>query len=103
MRTMQSRAPAKINVYLRIVGRRPDGYHLLDSLMVPISLYDDIHMSVTRGEQRAAGPGAELEGSCDDPTVPRGATSLAAKAAALVRQGGGLAARFSIPLRKRIP
>ena len=57
MRTMQSLAPAKINVYLRIVGRRPDGYHLLDSLMVPISLYDEIHIAVALGEQRATSPG----------------------------------------------
>ena len=60
MRTMQSLAPAKINVYLRIVGRRPDGYHLLDSLMVPISLYDEIHIAVALGEQRATRPGAAL-------------------------------------------
>jgi 4-diphosphocytidyl-2-C-methyl-D-erythritol kinase len=96
MRAMQSLAPAKINVYLRIVGRRPDGYHLLDSLMVPISLYDDVHMSV-------ASSGAELEVSCDDPTVPGDETNLAYKAAALVCQETGLQGRISIQLRKRIP
>ena len=58
MRTMQSLAPAKINVYLRIVGRRPDGYHLLDSLMVPISLYDDVHIAVASSAQRATSPRA---------------------------------------------
>ena len=64
MRTMQSLAPAKINLYLRIVGRRPDGYHLLDSMMVPISLYDDIHIAVALGERATArargGTGSEL-------------------------------------------
>ncbi len=103
MRTMQSRAPAKINVYLRIVGRRPDGYHFLDSLMVPISLYDDIHITVAHGEERAAPPGAALVVSCDDPTVPGGEANLAYKAAALVCQEAGLQARIDIHLRKRIP
>src|SRR5262249_36224191 len=103
MRTMQSLAPAKINVYLRIVGRRPDGYHLLDSLMVPISLYDDIHIAVASSQQRATSPRAELEVSCDDPTVPGGETNLAYKAAALVCQEAGLQARICIHLRKRIP
>jgi 4-diphosphocytidyl-2-C-methyl-D-erythritol kinase len=100
---MQSRAPAKINVYLRIVGRRPDGYHLLDSLMVPINLYDDISITVAHGEQPAAPPGAALVVHCDDPTVPGGETNLAYKAAALVCQEAGLQARIGIHLRKRIP
>ena len=103
MRTMQSLAPAKINLYLRIVGRRPDGYHLLDSMMVPISLYDDIHITVARGERRGASPGAALVVHCDDPTVPDDETNLAYKAAALVCQEAGLQARIAIHLRKRIP
>jgi len=103
MRTMQSRAPAKINVYLRIVGRRPDGYHLLDSLLVPINLYDDISITVAPGEPPAAHPGVALVVRCDDPTVPGGETNLAYKAAALVCQEAGLQARIGIHIRKRIP
>jgi 4-diphosphocytidyl-2-C-methyl-D-erythritol kinase len=103
MRIMQSQAPAKINVYLRIVGRRPDGYHLLDSLMVPINLYDDIHITVAHGEQRATHSGAVLVVHCDDPAVPSGETNLAYKAAALVCQEAGLQVRIDINLRKRIP
>jgi 4-diphosphocytidyl-2-C-methyl-D-erythritol kinase len=103
MRTMHSLAPAKINLYLRIIGRRPDGYHLLDSMMVPISLYDDIHMTVAPGEQGVTSPGAALVVRCDDPTVPDGETNLAYKAAALVCQEAGLQAQICIHLRKRIP
>lgn len=40
------RAPAKVNLRLRIVGKRSDGYHLLDSLMVPISLYDELFVTI---------------------------------------------------------
>jgi 4-diphosphocytidyl-2-C-methyl-D-erythritol kinase len=103
MRTMQSLAPAKINLYLRIVGRRPDGYHLLDSMMVPINLYDDIHITVARGERHGTSPGPALVVRCDDPTVPDGETNLAYKAAALVCQEAGLQVQIDIHLRKRIP
>jgi len=103
MRTMQSLAPAKINLYLRIVGRRPDGYHLLDSLMIPISLYDEVRITVACGERRGASPEAALSVHCDDPAVPGGETNLAYKAAALVCQEAGLQARISIHLHKRIP
>jgi 4-diphosphocytidyl-2-C-methyl-D-erythritol kinase len=103
MRTMHSLAPAKINLYLRIIGRRPDGYHLLDSMMVPISLYDDIYITVAPGEQGVASPGAALVVRCDDPTVPDGETNLAYKAAALICQEAGLQPKIRIHLRKRIP
>jgi 4-diphosphocytidyl-2-C-methyl-D-erythritol kinase len=103
MQTMHSLAPAKINLYLRIVGRQPDGYHLLDSMMVPISLYDDIHMTVAPGEQGVVRPGAALVVRCDDPTVPDGEMNLAYKAAALVCQEAGLQARICMHLHKRIP
>lgn len=41
------KAPAKVNLFLHITGRRPDGYHLLQSLFCPISLYDHIELSLT--------------------------------------------------------
>jgi 4-diphosphocytidyl-2-C-methyl-D-erythritol kinase len=103
MPAMQSLAPAKINVYLRIVGRRPDGYHILDSLMVPISLYDEISIAVESGAPHAARPRIELVLSCDDPTVPGDETNLASKAAALLCQEVGLQAHIVMHLHKRIP
>jgi len=39
------RAPAKVNFGLRVVGKRADGYHLLDTIMLPVSLYDQIHLA----------------------------------------------------------
>ena len=41
---MKIRAPAKINLTLRVLGKRADGYHLLDTIMAPVSLYDDIEI-----------------------------------------------------------
>ena len=39
---MQLRAPAKINLSFRILHRRPDGFHEIETLMAPVSLYDEI-------------------------------------------------------------
>jgi 4-diphosphocytidyl-2-C-methyl-D-erythritol kinase len=98
---MRLTAPAKINLYLRIVGQRADGYHLLDSLMLPVSLYDTIHL---QGELVARrGRGSAITVTCDDPAVPSDATNLACKAAALLCQEAGVQARLTLHLHKRIP
>lgn len=94
---MRILAPAKINVFLRITGRRPDGYHLLDSLMVPISLCDEIQIETERKT------GSPILVTCDDPTLPVDETNLAYKAAALLCKEANVQARIVIHLRKRIP
>jgi len=96
MSSITVQAPAKVNLSLRIVGRRPDGYHLLDSLMVPVSLCDALTIAVSRGQP-------ELVVTCDDPAVPGGETNLAYKAAALLCGETGVQAEISIALRKLIP
>ena len=44
-------APAKLNLFLHVTGRRPDGYHLLQSLFVPIDWADTLHLE-RRGDGR---------------------------------------------------
>ena len=39
------RAPAKVNLFLEVVGKRPDGYHELRTLMVAVSLYDTLEFA----------------------------------------------------------
>ena len=68
------RAPAKINLFLHIVGKRPDGYHDLFSLMCPVGLYDTLKL---RFDQE------RISVSCAHPDVPEDANNLAVRAANL--------------------
>ena len=93
---MRIRAPAKVNLSLRVVGKRRDGYHLIDTIIAPVSLYDEIEIARAR-------PRAKLSVACDDPKVPSGEKNLAYKAAALLL--GKDAAKYpsAIHIKKRIP
>jgi len=96
-------APAKINVFLRITGRRPDGYHLLDSLMVPINLCDEIKLETWNVERGTWNDARTITVTCDEPTLPTDETNLAYKAAVLLCTEANVQARITIDLRKRIP
>ena len=100
---MKIRAPAKINLRLRVVGKRKDGYHLIDTIMVPVSLYDEIEISKAKGNDRRRTASAKLQVTCDHPLVPQGRKNLAYRAAALLLEKRGIDARVRIHIRKRIP
>ena len=93
---MQVLAPAKINLSLRILGRRGDGFHEIETLMVPVSLCDEIQI-----ERRSGKKGIEFQ--CDDPSVPKGDDNLAVCAANLFLEKTKLDAGVSIDLKKKIP
>ncbi|MDE0343403.1 MAG: 4-(cytidine 5'-diphospho)-2-C-methyl-D-erythritol kinase, partial [Deltaproteobacteria bacterium] len=90
-------APAKINLYLRIEGRRDDGYHLLDTLMVPISLGDDVE--ITRSE---GAPGS-IAVRADDPAVPVGEDNTVHRAARAFQDRTDCREPVAVSIRKRIP
>ncbi len=92
-------APAKINHFLRIVGRRADGYHLIDSVMVPVSLYDKIEITAhpVQGERTCIGL------SCNVPTLPKDESNLAYRAALVFCEEAKVTANIQITLEKRIP
>ncbi len=54
-------APAKVNLGLRVLARRDDGYHLLESLFVPVDLVDDVTLEVERGRPSANGARVTVE------------------------------------------
>jgi len=86
--------PAKVNLYLKVLGRRPDGYHELVTVMQPLSLADELSLILD-------GPGITLE--CDHPQLPRDETNLVVKAAQSFARQTGRPLRARISLRKRIP
>ena len=94
--TVRVRAPAKINLSLRVVGRRTDGYHLLDSYVVPISLFDSIAISI----EPAGVPGISF--SSDHPEL-RGDVDLTVRAARLFMARTGTCLKVDISLTKEIP
>jgi 4-diphosphocytidyl-2-C-methyl-D-erythritol kinase len=93
---MQVLAPAKINLSLKILGRRNDGFHELDTLIAPISLYDEIRIHKGR-----LGNGIEFR--CDDPSVPQGDDNLAVRAAKAFFATTKIEPAVSIELKKKIP
>ena len=84
---MRVAAYAKINWSLRVTGKRPDGYHNIESLFQTISLHDVL--TIDRAEQ--------LSLTCSDPSIPTDDTNLVLRAARAI----GVTAR--IHLGKRIP
>ncbi|HXF91517.1 MAG TPA: 4-(cytidine 5'-diphospho)-2-C-methyl-D-erythritol kinase [Nitrospiraceae bacterium] len=89
-------APAKINVILRVLDRRPDGYHNLWSVMQTVALEDELRLRVRAGQA-----GVMLQ--CDDPTLPTDHRNLVSRAATLALERAGLNVGLEIELMKRIP
>ena len=87
--------PAKVNLFLKVMEKRGDGYHEIRSLMQPVELFDDVILTVSKGD------GITLE--CDVDSVPSGTENLAWKAAALFLKETGIKRAVSIILKKRIP
>jgi 4-diphosphocytidyl-2-C-methyl-D-erythritol kinase len=86
-------SPAKVNLFLAVTGRRPDGYHDLLSVAAPLRW----------GDELAAEPADADTLACDDPAVPTDAANLVLRAAAAFRAAGGGAPALRFALRKRIP
>lgn len=100
---MKIRAPAKINLRLRVVGRRADGYHLLDTIMLPVSLYDEIVIKKRKKIGKKSALKDRLTVTCDDPSVPQGRKNLAYKAASLILTEKGIDEPVEVRIHKRIP
>jgi len=93
---MQVMAPAKINLSLRVLGRRSDGFHEIETLMAPISLCDEIEI-----EQRSCKQ--QIAFRCDDPSVPKGEDNVVVRAANVFFEETKITGGISIVLKKRIP
>lgn len=93
---MQVLAPAKINLSLKILGRRGDGFHEIETLIAPVSICDEINVQKLLGKR-------EIEFECNDPSLPKGDHNLVVRAAKTFFETMKLDAGVSIVLKKNIP
>jgi 4-diphosphocytidyl-2-C-methyl-D-erythritol kinase len=88
-------APAKLNLFLEILGRRPDGFHEIETLMLAVDLHD--RLSFTDD------PSGSIALECDDPALPSGGENLVVKAALELKATAGCTRGASVALEKAIP
>jgi 4-diphosphocytidyl-2-C-methyl-D-erythritol kinase len=94
--TLSLAAPAKINLYLHVTGRRSDGYHELDSLIAFAGVGDTV----------AVAPSGRLTLSVDGPfaeSLPTGSDNIVLRAARALAEAAGIEATAAITLTKRLP
>lgn len=91
---MQVPSFAKINWTLEILGRRPDGYHELRTILQTVDVHDDLIFTLAE---------SQIILTCDNPAVPCDETNLIFRAALLLRELSGCGKGVNIHLIKRIP
>ncbi len=93
---MQLDAPAKINLSFKILKRRGDGFHEIETLMAPISLFD--RLTIAREETEG-----KISFVCSDPSLPVGDDNLVVRAAALFLRATKQRIGLRLELQKNIP
>ena len=95
MKTITLLAPAKVNLTLKVLGKRPDHYHNLSTVFEKINLCDTLRLKRTQT--------GRIRIFCSHPSVPEGPQNLAYKAARLLQKDFALANGVDITIVKRIP
>ena len=93
---MTFHSPAKINLWLRVLGKRPDGFHEVQTRLCRLALGDLVEV-----EHRGAGTDVRL--TCSEPSVPLDESNLAMKALRAFESRTGKQSSWRIHLEKKIP
>jgi 4-diphosphocytidyl-2-C-methyl-D-erythritol kinase len=88
-------APAKVNLFLEVLGKRPDGYHAIETLMLTVGLFDTLVFRT--------GPAPHITLTCTDADLSAGPDNLVVRAARLLQERTGCTLGCQIRLVKRIP
>ncbi|HXP59658.1 MAG TPA: 4-(cytidine 5'-diphospho)-2-C-methyl-D-erythritol kinase [Dongiaceae bacterium] len=92
--TLEKESPCKVNLLLNILGKRPDGFHELETVMQPMAVYDRLTLSRT---------GQRLEMTCNEPALPTDSRNLAYRAAEFFLETARIREGVRLHLEKRIP
>lgn len=91
---VEKKSPCKVNLLLNILGKRPDGFHELETVMHPVNLFDHLVLETAK-------EGIEL--TCSDPSLPTDSGNLVHRAATAFLQTSGKKDGVRIHLEKKIP
>jgi 4-diphosphocytidyl-2-C-methyl-D-erythritol kinase len=92
--TLEKQSPCKVNLLLNILGKRPDGFHELETVFHPVAVFDRLSFSRT-------GQGIQL--TCSEPSLPTDPRNLAYRAAELFLRAAKIKEGVRVHLEKKIP
>jgi len=92
--SLQKQSPCKVNLLLNILGKRPDGFHELETVFHPVNVFD--RLDFARG-------GAAVQLTCNNPALPVDSTNLVHRAATAFLQAARISDGVRIHLEKMIP
>lgn len=98
MNTIVVRALAKINLAIDVLSKRPDGYHEIDMVTIPLKLHDSIEVTPFPANAKL-----DTYLYCDDPTIVCDESNLAYKALNAMRENFRVNGSFRMMIHKRIP
>ena len=103
-------APAKINLFLEVLGKRDDGFHEIETLMTPVGLFDTLYFQAEtkrRGAATSIGLTCQWSSGCwgdrRGEKLPEGADNTVVRAVRLLQERTGTSAGATLRLVKRIP
>ncbi len=91
------RAYGKVNLFLKVLGKREDGFHDIYTLFHKITLYDEVRLQLTPSRSLT------VTMTCDDASLPSDSRNLCVAGAEMLMQKVGLKADIALSLSKRIP
>lgn len=94
MTALEKKSPCKVNLLLNILGKRPDNFHEVETMMHPVKVCDELRFERT-------GSGVQL--TCNEPSLPTDSGNLVHRAAASFLQGAKISGGIKIHLEKKLP
>jgi len=94
MTTLEKKSPCKVNLLLNILGKRPDGFHEVETIMQPVNICDELRFART---------GKEVSLTCNEPSLPVDSGNLVHRAATSFLQTAKISDGIKIHLEKKLP